>query len=323
MDMPHHHVPTATATSTMDVTAATGSMDSMDSMGMSSIIGSAGQVCKVQMLWNWNTIGACFITPQWQIANRGSMIGTCFGVVILVIVLEVLRRATKEFDRWIIRRHRRAAEARANQQQQQNPPQIPPLGLADSPAAATAQNSPAASNPEIQAAGGQGAAAQAPKSTGTATVANVGGGDGAGDDIAPAPAPAPGAAAGAGAAAAGAKEEQPGQQAPEGAAAAAPEQRRLPEACPLFRYLGRLGPCFRPAAAGSGGDGGVPRPCRPNLWQQGLRALLHTAQFTVAYFIMLLVALTVYPSSDFVILVVWVAKCRDVRCGRDDPVHVD
>ncbi|ROW11873.1 hypothetical protein VPNG_05026 [Cytospora leucostoma] len=261
---------------------ATGSTGSMDSMSMSSTIGSAGQVCKVQMLWNWNTIGACFITPQWQIANKGSMIGTCFGVVILVVVLEVLRRASREFDRWIIRRHKRAAEARANQQQQQNPPQIPPLGLGNSPGAATAQNSPAASNPEIQPAGAGGAGAQAPKTTGTATVANVGGGDGAGDEIAPAP--APGAGAGAPATAASAKEEQPGQQAPEGAAAAAPEQRRRP----LFRYLGCLGACFRPAAAGSGGDGGVPRPCRPSIWQQAVRALLHTAQFTVAYFIMLL-----------------------------------
>lgn len=29
-------------------------------------------------------------------------------------------------------------------------------------------------------------------------------------------------------------------------------------------------------------------PFRPNIWQQCIRALLHTAQFTVAYFIMLL-----------------------------------
>lgn len=49
MDMPHHHVPPATPTSTMDMANGTGSMDSMDSMGMSSIVGSAGQVCKVQV----------------------------------------------------------------------------------------------------------------------------------------------------------------------------------------------------------------------------------------------------------------------------------
>lgn len=232
------------------------------------------------------------------------MVGTCVGVVILVVVLEVLRRATKEFDRWIIRRHRRAAQARANHLQQQNPPQIPPLGLGDSPAAA--------SNPAFQAAGGEGVGAQAPKPIGTATVANVGGGDGAADDIAPAPAPA----AGAGAAAASAKEEQPGQQAPEGAAAAAPARRRVLESCPLFRYLDRVGAFFRSAAAGPGGDGGVARPCRPNYWQQVVRALLHTAQFTVAYFIMLLVAAIVYPASDPEILAVWVAKCCEVRCGE-------
>lgn len=33
----------------MDMANGTGSMDSMDSMGMSSIVGSAGQVCKVQV----------------------------------------------------------------------------------------------------------------------------------------------------------------------------------------------------------------------------------------------------------------------------------
>ena len=37
----------------------------------------------------------------------------------------------------------------------------------------------------------------------------------------------------------------------------------------------------------SSGGVAVP-PFRPNWWQQGVRSLLHTAQFTVAYFIMLL-----------------------------------
>lgn len=67
------------------------------------------------MLWNWHTIGACFITPQWQIASSGAMVGTCFGVIFLVMALEGLRRCTKQFDRYLIRKHREAAEASYHQ----------------------------------------------------------------------------------------------------------------------------------------------------------------------------------------------------------------
>lgn len=67
------------------------------------------------MLWNWHTIGACFITPQWQIATSGAMVGTCFGVIFLVMALEGLRRSAKQFDRYIIQKHREAAEARYHQ----------------------------------------------------------------------------------------------------------------------------------------------------------------------------------------------------------------
>jgi solute carrier family 31 (copper transporter), member 1 len=65
-----------------------------------------------QMLWNWHTIGACFITPQWQIATTGAMVGTCFGVILLVMALEGLRRSAKQFDRYIIQKHGEAAGAR-------------------------------------------------------------------------------------------------------------------------------------------------------------------------------------------------------------------
>lgn len=67
------------------------------------------------MLWNWHTIGACFITPQWQIATEGAMVGTCFGVVFLVMALEGLRRSAKQFDRYLIQKHREAAQLRYHQ----------------------------------------------------------------------------------------------------------------------------------------------------------------------------------------------------------------
>lgn len=58
------------------------------------------------MLWNWNTIDACFIAESWQITSRGVFAGSCIGVVLLVISLEMLRRAAKEYDRFLVRQHR-------------------------------------------------------------------------------------------------------------------------------------------------------------------------------------------------------------------------
>ncbi|KAH8788913.1 Ctr copper transporter [Diaporthe sp. PMI_573] len=129
------------------------------------------------MLWNWHTIGACFITPQWQIATSAAMVGTCFGVIFLVMALEGLRRSAKQFDRYIVQKHREAAEARYHQ--------VSPTAPAD------------ASNPVL-----------------------------------PAPVTAP--------------------------------------------------------TPTTDGESGSSAPFRPNVWQQMIRALFHAAQFTVAYFIMML-----------------------------------
>lgn len=174
------------------------------------------------MLWNWNTIGACFITPQWQVGSRGAMIGTCFGVVFLVMALEALRRATKAFDRWIVRRHNRAAEARYRQ--------VSPAAPTDAHAHAAGRNKPLApAAGSCCAVGGGDGAVRSRKSSSTATGSDVSGG---GVD-----------------AASGLREQKSGQ--------------------------------------GAGENCCAPPPCRPNVWQQGLRALLHAAQFTAAYFIML------------------------------------
>ncbi len=57
------------------------------------------------MLWNWNTVDACFLSSQWHITSDAMFAGSCIGVVLLVVVLEMLRRATKEFDAYLVRRH--------------------------------------------------------------------------------------------------------------------------------------------------------------------------------------------------------------------------
>lgn len=54
------------------------------------------------MLWNWNVLDACFISESWHIKSKGMFAGSCIGVILLVILLEFLRRAAKEYDRFIV-----------------------------------------------------------------------------------------------------------------------------------------------------------------------------------------------------------------------------
>lgn len=58
-----------------------------------------------QMLWNWNTIDSCFLASTWKITSTSVFAGSCIGVVLLVMSLEMLRRAVKEYDRFLIRKH--------------------------------------------------------------------------------------------------------------------------------------------------------------------------------------------------------------------------
>ncbi|KAK1758174.1 copper transport protein CTR3 [Echria macrotheca] len=64
---------------------------------------TAPNACKISMLWNWYTIDACFLSPTWQITSNGGFAGICIGVMLLVILLEALRRAGKEYDNFVLR----------------------------------------------------------------------------------------------------------------------------------------------------------------------------------------------------------------------------
>ncbi|KAI6769553.1 hypothetical protein HG530_004182 [Fusarium avenaceum] len=90
---------TETGTMTMDMPASTASaaMD-MDHGGM-------GGGCKISMLWNWNTVDSCFIASSWHITSKGMFAGSCIGVILLVMSLELLRRSVKEWDRYLLRQH--------------------------------------------------------------------------------------------------------------------------------------------------------------------------------------------------------------------------
>ncbi|PQE25705.1 Ctr copper transporter family protein [Rutstroemia sp. NJR-2017a BBW] len=88
---------TATGTATSAAAAATSSMAmSMGGMG-------DGDSCKISMLWNWYTVDTCFIARSWHIRSTGMFAGSCIGVILLVMSLEFLRRASKEYDRYIVR----------------------------------------------------------------------------------------------------------------------------------------------------------------------------------------------------------------------------
>ncbi|OAL01405.1 Ctr-domain-containing protein [Phaeosphaeriaceae sp. SRC1lsM3a] len=89
--------PTGTGMS-MPTSSAAGGMGGMGGMSM-------GGGCKISMLWNWNTVDACFIAKSWRIRSQGAFAGSCIGVILLVIALEFLRRAGKEYDRYIVAQH--------------------------------------------------------------------------------------------------------------------------------------------------------------------------------------------------------------------------
>lgn len=60
------------------------------------------------MLWNWYTIDSCFLARSWRITSNGMFAGSCIGVILLVMILELLRRAAKEYDRFIVAQYARS-----------------------------------------------------------------------------------------------------------------------------------------------------------------------------------------------------------------------
>ncbi|KAK4443190.1 Ctr copper transporter family-domain-containing protein [Podospora aff. communis PSN243] len=98
MDHSGHSMPsTTTSAVAAAATAAMGGHGDMDH-GM-------GNGCKISMLWNWYTVDACFLSSTWHIRSAGMFAGSCIGVILLVMLLELLRRSVKEYDRYIIRKH--------------------------------------------------------------------------------------------------------------------------------------------------------------------------------------------------------------------------
>ncbi|KAF5627163.1 copper transport ctr4 [Fusarium sp. NRRL 25303] len=57
------------------------------------------------MLWNWNTIGVCFISEAWYIDSGALFATTCLAAFGLALFLEFARRASREWERHLFARN--------------------------------------------------------------------------------------------------------------------------------------------------------------------------------------------------------------------------
>ncbi|KAM0075527.1 hypothetical protein ACKRZS_012179 [Fusarium odoratissimum] len=115
----------------------------------------AGNCTENPMLWNWNTIGTCFISKAWYMDSGGKFGITCFGAFMLVMLLEFLARVSREWER------HRFARGAPNSQGQYAPAAGIELAVLQPAAAQPATAQPAAAQPAAaQPAAAQPAAAQ-------------------------------------------------------------------------------------------------------------------------------------------------------------------
>ncbi|KDN43659.1 Ctr-domain-containing protein [Tilletiaria anomala UBC 951] len=82
-----------------------GSSSSSSMSGMDMASGSSSSTgCVTNMLGNWETTGVCVLTSSWRIQNKAMFAGTCIGVFLLVVLIEMVRRWGREWDRYIVRK---------------------------------------------------------------------------------------------------------------------------------------------------------------------------------------------------------------------------
>ncbi|KAI5817746.1 Ctr copper transporter family-domain-containing protein [Pyronema omphalodes] len=96
---------TATATSTA-ATASSTAVSAMAGMGGMDHGGHGGHDmggCKIEMTWNWHTTDACFLSKNWRVRNNSDFAGVCLAVFFLVVLFEIIRRLTREYDRHLLR----------------------------------------------------------------------------------------------------------------------------------------------------------------------------------------------------------------------------
>ncbi|KAF5685201.1 copper transport ctr4 [Fusarium denticulatum] len=60
---------------------------------------AAGSCLRNTMLWNWNTIGACFISEGWYISSPALFALTCLGALGVAMLFEFVCRVSREWER--------------------------------------------------------------------------------------------------------------------------------------------------------------------------------------------------------------------------------
>jgi copper transporter 1 len=180
-----------------------------------------------QMLWNWDTIDACFLTRSWHVRSAAGFAGTCILAAALVLALEFLRRVAHEYDAGLAR----------------GAPPGSPSHRVNTSTSERAATDEIAANDDVEAA----ASDKAEGASAEEDAEHTGGGGSGPDDATARTTPL------------------------------APRRR------PRRSAIGAAGWAMATAVRGAG------RVLRgEDLAATAVRALLHTCQFAVAYFIMLL-----------------------------------
>ncbi|KAK8094020.1 hypothetical protein PG997_000705 [Apiospora hydei] len=99
-----------TSTTTAAAAAASTIMSSTEGMPSPGSMGG----CKVNMVWNWNTIDACILTPLWRTNSPAPFACICINVLCLAMMLQVLCAVLNRHDATMLRRaHDRQEKSRS------------------------------------------------------------------------------------------------------------------------------------------------------------------------------------------------------------------
>ncbi|THX57456.1 Ctr-domain-containing protein [Aureobasidium pullulans] len=100
----------------MSSSMAMATTTSMDMAGMVSSAPTASSTASMDMGGAMDMdMGMGFISESWHITSNGMFAGSCIGVILLVMVLELLRRLAREHDRMILAHHRRLVASTTNE----------------------------------------------------------------------------------------------------------------------------------------------------------------------------------------------------------------
>ncbi|PMD20346.1 Ctr-domain-containing protein [Hyaloscypha hepaticicola] len=94
------HVPTPSAAMSMSMSTSASAMAATATAAMSMPMEDSGG-CKLSMLLNWHTIDACFLSSTFHIRSSFTFFLSCFAAFLLVISLGYIRRAQRNFDRYL------------------------------------------------------------------------------------------------------------------------------------------------------------------------------------------------------------------------------